>query len=101
VRYEKQLSNEFCRSRRSYMINAIHKHTYAHGLYRKMRCMQQEEATLNRGRFLKLFCAATMAGLSLLGLAGCGGSQGDDGGDGNGSRKKDQEDHGGGGGGGY
>ncbi len=66
-----------------------------------MRCMKQEEATLNRGRFLKLFFAATMAGLSLLGSVGCGGSQGgDEGGDGNGNGKKDN-DNGGGGGGGY
>jgi hypothetical protein len=64
--------------------------------------MQQEEATLTRGRFLKLCFAATMAGLSLLGLAGCGGSQGGDEGeeDGNRNGKKDNEG-GGGGGGGY
>jgi hypothetical protein len=64
--------------------------------------MQQEEATLSRGRFLKLFFAATMAGLSLLSLAGCGGSQGGDEGEEDGSRngKKDNEGGGGGGGGG-
>jgi hypothetical protein len=67
-----------------------------------MSGMQQEEATLSRARFLKLFFAATMAGLSLLSLAGCGGSQdGDEGGGGNGNRNKDQRDRGGGGGGGY
>ena len=55
------------------------------------------EALLSRWQFLEL-CAASIAGLSLLGLAGCGGSQ-DGGGGGNGKRKKDGG--GGGGGGGY
>ncbi len=56
-----------------------------------------EEALLSRWQFLEL-CAASVVGLSLLGLAGCGGSQdgGDGGGDGNG--KKDKEDGGDGGG---
>ena len=55
------------------------------------------EELLSRWRFLEL-CAASIAGLSLLGLAGCGGSQ-DGGGNGNGKKKKDGG--GGGGGGGY
>jgi hypothetical protein len=74
---------------------------YPHSRCRKMKWMQQEEVTLSRRRFLKLFFATTMAGLSLLSLAGCGGGQdGDEGGGGNGNGKKDNED-GGGGGGGY
>jgi len=55
------------------------------------------EALLSRRRFLAL-CAASIAGLSPLGLAGCGGSK-DGGGGGNGKKKKDGG--GGGGGGGY
>ena len=51
---------------------------------------------LSRRRFLAL-CAASIAGLSPLGLAGCGGSK--DGGGGGGGKKK--KDGGGGGGGGY
>jgi hypothetical protein len=82
------------------VLYTSHKRPHPHGCCRKMRCMQQEEATLSRGRFLKLCFAATMAGLSLLSLAGCAGSQGgDEGEDGNGKRKKDHRDHGGGGGG--
>ncbi len=57
------------------------------------------EALLSRWRFLEL-CVASIAGLSLLGLAGCGGSQDEDDGDGNGNGKKDKKDGGGGGGGG-
>ena len=77
---------------------ASNKYSDSQGCYRKMKWMQQEEVTLSRARFLKLFFAATMAGLSLLSLAGCGGSQGGDGRDDNGNKKKDHEDHGGGGG---
>jgi Coenzyme PQQ synthesis protein D (PqqD) len=84
------------------ILYTIHKYPYPHGYCRKMRCMHQEEATLSRTRFLKLFFAATISGLSLLSLAGCGGSQGgDEGEDGNGNGKKDNEGGGGGGGGGY
>lgn len=53
-----------------------------------------EGVLLSRWRFLEL-CVASMAGLSLLGLAGCGGSQ--DGGGGDGDEQKDKEDDDGGG----